>query len=511
MKQNSRLVSVFHGRELPEAGATLVGYAALLAQYDLNVVLPDRCAVTSLHHKRYETTEWLVFTPRHNPDDTLAGHLSFALKYEGIDLAILNALFACIDPQEITTWVQSEPVGKYSRRIWFLYEWLTEKRLELDDAVTGNSVDLLDATLQYPGVSVMSRRHRVRNNLPGNRDFCPLVRRTKKLQDYEDLRLSQVARSAVNAVQKDILTRASAFLLLKDSRASFQIEDEQPEQERAASWARALGQAGTTALSKEHVLAMQKIVLEGNRFVTLGLRQEGGFIGAHDRITGLPQPEHISARWQDVERLLDGIIALDAQLGCEAMDPVVKAAMVSFGFVFIHPFVDGNGRLHRYLIQHVLAACGFASRGVQFPISAVILESIDVYKQVLESYSCPRLACISWRATERGNVEVLNDTIDLYRYFDATKQAEFLYDCMYELVTQRFPQEVLYLERYDRMKQAVRERFAMPDQLINLLIRFLEQNNGLLSKRTKSNEFKKLSLQECKELEALYSSIFDKR
>ena len=59
------------------------------------------------------------------------------------------------------------------------------------------------------------------------------------------------------------------------------------------------------------------------------------------------------------------------------IDPVVAAAMIAFGFVFIHPFVDGNGRIHRYLIHHVLAERGFAPKGIVFPVSAVILERID--------------------------------------------------------------------------------------------------------------------------------------
>jgi hypothetical protein len=45
-------------------------------------------------HKKYNNHgRWRIFTPRHKPEDTLYGHLIFALKYEGIDLAALNALF----------------------------------------------------------------------------------------------------------------------------------------------------------------------------------------------------------------------------------------------------------------------------------------------------------------------------------------------------------------------------------------------------------------------------------
>ncbi|HIP51694.1 MAG TPA: hypothetical protein EYG94_06355 [Campylobacterales bacterium] len=32
--------------------------------------------------------------------------------------------------------------------------------------------------------------------------------------------------------------------------------------------------------------------------------------------------------------------------------------MIAFSFVYIHPLEDGNGRIHRYLIHHVLAERG---------------------------------------------------------------------------------------------------------------------------------------------------------
>ena len=84
----------------------------------------------------------------------------------------------------------------------------------------------------------------------------------------------------------------------------------------------------------------------------MGLRTEGGFVGEHDRSTSEPIPEHISARWQDLDRLLDGLVETDSLLEKSQFHPVLTAAKIAFGFVFIHPFFDGKGRKHRYLIHH---------------------------------------------------------------------------------------------------------------------------------------------------------------
>ena len=61
-------------------------------------------------------------------------------------------------------------------------------------------------------------------------------------------------------------------------------------------------------MTKEELLRLQQIVIESKRFVKMGIRKEEGFIGEHDRNTGEPIPEHISARWQDLDMLLNGLI-----------------------------------------------------------------------------------------------------------------------------------------------------------------------------------------------------------
>ncbi|MBA7569175.1 hypothetical protein ES708_10913 [subsurface metagenome] len=187
---------------------------------------------------------------------------------------------------------------------------------------------------------------------------------------------------------------------------------------------------------------------------------------------------------------------------------VLTAAIIAFGFVFIHPFVDGNGRIHRYIIHHILAKMNFAQQGVIFPVSASILDHIDDYRKVLESYSQPLLEFIEWKPTANNNVEVLNETIDYYRYFDATGQAEFLFDCVEDTIENIIPDEVNYLNKYDEMKRYLDNTFEMPDKMVALIVRFLEQNNGVLSKRAKSKEFEALKEDEIKDIENKYLEIF---
>jgi hypothetical protein len=77
---------IFHERTLPEL-ATPAGYAALIDAYRLAVPLPRTLSATGELHRTREASGWRILTPRPTPPSTLAGHLTFALKNEGLDLA----------------------------------------------------------------------------------------------------------------------------------------------------------------------------------------------------------------------------------------------------------------------------------------------------------------------------------------------------------------------------------------------------------------------------------------
>ena len=205
---------------------------------------------------------------------------------------------------------------------------------------------------------------------------------------------------------------------------------------------------------------------------------------------------------------MNGLIETAELLSDSDFPPVLAATLIAFGFVFIHPFEDGNGRLHRYLLHHVLIETGFTPKVLVFPVSSVILKRITDYVTALEAYSKPRLSFVEWRATDKGNVEVLNETIDLYRYFDATTQAEFFYECVHETITKALPDEVKYLQQYDEMKAFVNNYIDMPDRTADLLIRFLHQNDGKLSNRARSKEFSALTDEEVQVFENKFEEIF---
>lgn len=507
---------IFQGKQTPEKG-TVVGYAAVIDKLKLNMPMVTPIALVCDQNKNYQNKAWIILPTSYLPEDShgleeieaLYKHLVFALKYEGINLLFFSCLIRHYSERQLSNLVNFEPTGQYSRRIWFLVEWLLGKELPGKEALNKKSyVHVVDTNQQYAIEGIKSPRQLVINNLPGTPEFCPLISKTKKLEKYIEDNLANKKNVYLSGIRKDVVQRASAFLLLKDSKASFSIEGENPKGKRAARWGQAIGQAGTKELNEDELERLQQVVIKSSRFIEMGFRKKGGFVGEHDRTTGEPIPDHISAKWQDLPSLLKGLIETNKLLINSEIDPVISATIIAFGFVFIHPFEDGNGRIHRYLIHHLLAKKRFSQQGIIFPVSASILDHIEDYKQVLEAYSRPLLDFIEWEATIDYNVNVLNETIDYYRYYDSTPQAEFLYDCVFDTIENIIPRELTYLIHYDEFKSVIDDEYEMPDRLVALLVKFLEQNNGVLSKRARKKEFSELSESEVISIEKLYSEIF---
>ena len=85
-------VTVFQDYRLPEC-ATPAGYAALIDAYGLNTPLPRTLCAIGERHRIIEKDGWRILTPRHAPQASLEGHLTFALKHEALDLLVLKRLF----------------------------------------------------------------------------------------------------------------------------------------------------------------------------------------------------------------------------------------------------------------------------------------------------------------------------------------------------------------------------------------------------------------------------------
>jgi Fic family protein len=437
-----------------------------------------------------------TYPVRYWPGDKVGDHLEFALKYDGVSLGLLSRIFEHAPQVELTQYIQSKPTGKYARRIWFFYEFLTDKQLPIDDIASGNYVDALEPKEYYTITNgEKSRRHRIVNNLLGPKEFCPIIRKTEKLSKMDSTDLRKRCDDIVTSYPPELLRRALSYLYNKETKSSFEIEHVKPNAARSEKFIASLQLAEKEDFCwKQRLIELQNRIVD-HRFKDSDYRLSQNYVG--QAVSYQNEIIHfICPKPDDLPSLMDGLIDSHKQMKGGGVSPVIHAAAIAYGFVFLHPFEDGNGRIHRFLIHNILSLQGMVPRGLMFPVSAVMLKNPVDYDASLEAFSRPLLQLVNYRLDDTGKMNVENETACWYQYMDMTEQSEALYEFVNKTIEEELVEELSFLVNYDNTKKAIQDIIDMPDRLIDLFIQLCLQNNGSLSARKRSSHFEFLSEEE---------------
>lgn len=484
-----------------------IGLMALIQELDLPVRRPTVRSWTRSGARKTVITREAVneyYPPVYAPAGII-GNLKFALRYEPIDLSVYEALFKAIDARLLEEWIRQEPTGTYIRRAWFLYEALTRKLLDAEDVSRTGYINVLDPKLHVTGPIRKVRRQRVNNNLLGDNTYCPLIRKTDVLNRVMTSGLDQEAKSLVENCEATILTRAVHYLYTKETKSSFAIEGEVPSAKRTERFVVALMRAAKFDTSDMQAFIRLQNEIVDPRYAATGWRTVQSFIG--ETMSDYREHVHfVCPKPEDLADLMNGWMRMTESLRDSKIDPGCAAAAASFGFVFIHPFEDGNGRIHRFLIHQELASSGFTPHQVLFPVSAVMMRNRNRYDEVLEGFSQSIAPYIDYELHQDGSLVVNNQTAHLYRFWDATRFAEYLYDCVAETIRTDLREEIAFLKIFDAAIRATMDIVDMPDRRASLLVRLILQNNGRLS-HSKREMFSELKDEEISTIEEAVASL----
>lgn len=491
-----------------------VGYKWLVSEMGLNVI-PHHCLSFVSDKNIHRTVQKDGTTEEHYPksktyEDAVCGHLEFAVKNEGINLGILKACFQKLDPAELTEHIRQKPTGKFGRILWFLYEELIGEKLDLPDLKQGNYVDLLDPKKYYTGTPVPQSRQRVNMNLLGTLRLSPVVRKTEALLGYGEKHLDERCREILSEYPPDLVARAVNQMYLGETRSTNAIENEVLSPDRERRFKALLEKAGTeTFLNEEGMLNLHRQVIVDARFRTDLYRETQEYVGTGSLYSDA-EVHFIPPRPQELNRLMSDFYDCAQRMMESDAHPVVKAAALSFLFVYLHPFRDGNGRMHRFLIHHIISRTGFAPSGQIFPVSQVMRDDIRDYQQVLNRFSSPLMERVRYTQDSIGRMTVLDDTSDYYRYIDLTEAAEFLFGVIEKTLDRDLLQQLQFLSRYDRAYKGLTSLFdGLPDREIDLLIKFCRQNSYQLSTAKREKHFPMLTDDEVTRLQNLVRDAFE--
>lgn len=448
------------------------------------------------------------FSANYRPEPVAMAHLEFALKYDDLNLDLLKKIFEHIPPSEIVAYIEERPSSKYSRQIGFLYEFLTNKILHLNKAVSGNYADLLDCKRYVVATPTRNARWLINDNLLGTPQFCPVIRKTAFIRKQVDTDYTGRLKNFQGDIPPDLFRRAIDYLYFKESKSSYDIERETATPDREAKFVEALKRAGSVTasvtLTEQYLSELQSVIVDA-RFAHDSFRNWQNYVGQN--MLGRAQRIHyVCPPGVFVQSLMEGLAQAAIKAG--GINPVIRAAIISFGFVFIHPFEDGNGRLHRFLIHDTLAHDKFVPEGMILPVSAYMLRNTGEYDAVLERYSKPLSQLVDYTLNQDDEMTVNNaDMIEgYYRYPDMTPQVEYLFYAVEQTISTELIAEVLFLKHYDEAREKIQAIVDLPDRQLDLMIKLLHQNNGKLSK-AKRSRFPSLHDDEISAMESAYRSL----
>jgi hypothetical protein len=472
------------------ATRTCLGYEALIRSYELKVPPLRRVYLAAERATEIRTFnadgEELIELPqsRVSDVDSLVGQLTFAFKREHLNLTVLGALFeqpSVID--ELRTWLRDKPSSKYARMAGYLAEWLTDCQLEYRLPPGAPRVRLLNPQHYIVGPEVSDPKFGIVNNLIGDRWFSPLVRRTERLDALVQARLGAQISEAMSSIEPEMLSRAVDYLYLAETRSTYSIEDEVPDNSRAARFRHLLELAGEPGTLTEDQLCEWQSQVVSTRSAEYHFRGTQNWLSRSGRLRNvadfIPPPPSF------VRPMMTSVAEVASLASSGSVDPVVAAACASFGLVFVHPFLDGNGRLHRFLLHHVLRQSGFTPKGVVLPLSARMLAQIERYSTLLKRYSRPRTDLLEYALdADSATIHVRShQPIWLYAYFDATELCEFILECCEACVEEDLLTEIDYLRAHDAAVRDLETWLDMRQAALNTLIDVIVQGNGQLSKR----------------------------
>ena len=481
----------------------LIGGAWLAAQTGVELVTPlsvqsriggrrSTCVADGI------TTETYVESMR--PSADLRGHLTFHLKHEVLHLELLSRVFSRIEPQELAGWVSTEPSGQYARRAGFLFEWLTGQELSLHAVPAGSYVDVVDSqklVTASEGRSVPNRRWRVRDNLPGTRAFCPLIRKTPDTQQAMALDVPQLLHTLALEFGEDLVMRSAVWMTLRESKSSFAIEGEADQLDRIQRFANVLARRtgqGALPLNDSALSQLQSEIL-GPR-VTLqqfGLRQSPVFVGEVARYQEVVH--YVAPPVEDLAEMLDGLrVFLERTAG---QSPVMRCAVAAFGYVYMYPLADGNGRVHRFLINDVLRRDGAVAAPMVLPVSSLIRNHAAdrlAYDDILDTVSAPLMQALAGQYAfdqeqtlyadgVRSNFVFSGNDVarPVWRYLDLTPHLIYLANVLERTIKEDMREESRYLRSHGQARSAIKDIIEMPDAYVDRVIRSLQANHGRLT------------------------------
>ncbi|MDR9753278.1 Fic family protein [Pseudomonas sp. SZMC_28357] len=459
-----------------------VGYAYLLDAMGLKAIAVKRPAMVKPVTRVEKTGGALSVPPNLAPaEHDFLAHIMFALKHEGVNLSILAQALPAIDGQTLVTAIQESPSSAYLRKICFLWEFFSGRLLDYADNPRGSATFLFDPESYVTGPAIRNTRWRVDFNGLGTLQYCATVERTEEIQSLLDYNVLNRSKTFIDSLPKEMMDRAINWAYLSETENSFAIEKEAPSEQKSQRFIQLLRQAHERKpLTEEYLVALQNSAISNPYDLAVAFRHEQNHLS--NALRGSAGVTYVPPDPALCRELMEQLMAF-ANTAPEQLDPLVAAAVASFGFVFLHPFMDGNGRLSRFLIHLALCRSGALENGLLLPVSVAMKREEARYLQALQSFSKPARDFwdVRWINAETMTFKFTGNS-SIYRYWDATECVAFTLEMAKRALEVELKVETDFLQRFDTLVKIVNEHYDVRGPLLARLVMQCLDQNGVVSK-----------------------------
>lgn len=495
----------------------MIGYEFLVSKIAIPM-LPLQQPARVKPVTRVESMSEVLAIPRNVApgDDSILSHVLFALRYESIQIPVLEQALRLVPAAELLASLARQPQGGYLRRAAYFWEKANDQSLPLPLETTGgNYLEVFDPAEYYTGqIWERSQKYRVVFNGIGPYEYCPVVKRDARLEKLGVETFGRLHEWASDPNNAELLDRVMSWAYLSETRGSYAIENEVPSPDKEQAFLQALTHLrDKTPLSEEYLIQLQNMVVSNPMQAEVQFRTTQNWLQRGGR--GAAGVRYVPPDPHSMVTLMDGFMRMaNAQ---DDVPPLVKSALVSFGFVFIHPFMDGNGRISRLLAHHTLHLKGVLpdihGSPAILPLSVAMKKNEKEYLNTLEAFSLQTRKL--WSVMHLSDNDFVFDFKSsplIYAHWSGQKAAEFVTTCAAEALAQTLIDEAVYLQNYDQAFAQIDQAYDLPNKTINLLIQWIHQNNCRMPERRRNaQELIHIKPAQLDAIEAIVVKAFEKK
>lgn len=202
-----------------------------------------------------------------------------------------------------------------------------------------------------------------------------------------------------NAIEGNTLTESETKVVIEDGLTigGKPLRDHLEAQGHAEAFEYMLGLADKKEINEEDILMLHRLFYRKIDDSSAGVYRKSQVFISGSKYP-LPGPDKVPPMMKDFVKKIAGIR--------EKEHPVAAAAKAHLEFVFVHPFVDGNGRVARLIMNLVLIQAGYNIALISPAVRPEYISSIEQAHKNDEAFI--RLVCRSVYETQKDYLRMLN-------------------------------------------------------------------------------------------------------